>query len=282
MRARELVIAGRIIRDMWQNVRSWWETDIFLLPGKVTYVAAPEGKIVRVPTRVLVEIPSYRIVALGDDAREVEHAGIGKSSVIQPFSARTLYDEQASKVFLRSLFQLVQSSHVSLKPHIIFSTPFDTTPFMQELWQSVLAASGAREITNVHPLLALARGVEIPFQQSHGYALAHIEEDGMSVGVVAFGHVQYEQRVRWDGFPGWEEAQKQFAVLWQKLLALVPPDFSFVLNEEGCICAAEGTPADSSALWSQAVRTPVSFVPLSVLVQGLRWWRKESMRQEYE
>lgn len=251
-------------------VRRWWNSEIFLVPTQdFTYVSAGEQKILKIPTKVLVEIPSYRVVAFGEDARQVEHAGMGKSSVIQPFSSEEIFDEVAAQQFLRSVFQLTLGSRFFVKPRVVLSSSPSQTPFMQELWQSVLYAAGARQIVTVHPALAAAYGTGLPLQTPHGYVVGQVSGRQLSLHLVAFGHVQFEVVTKnFDQDSG--KIAEQLADLWKRLLALLPIEFLATVQQDGCVLVMDTNEPEASAWLSQAVGSPVIIVPRTAEVLGLQ------------
>lgn len=252
-------------------VWDWWQAGVYIVPtATTTYILSPDSKIFRVPTRVLVEIPSYNIIAFGEEAREVEHAGVGKSRVIQPFSSQEVFDEGAAKVFLRSIFRLALGSRYLLKPRVVMSLPSSVTPFMRELWWQVLAMVGARDIITVHPLLAIGYGVGLPLETEHGYVTGSIDAHGANLGLIAFGHVQHEVMQRWEKLPQSKaELGERLQQLWKELLDQVPVEFLAVLQQEGLVVAVDDDNSEWAKLFSQQLKAPVVLVPRTVEVMGL-------------
>ncbi|MCD8484825.1 rod shape-determining protein [Candidatus Woesebacteria bacterium] len=260
---------------MFQNVWQWWQSDVFVVPtATITYVTGSEGAVYRVPTRILVEMPSYKIVAFGDDAREVEHAGLGESKVIKPFGALEVFDEVGSVVFLRSLFRLVLGSRFILKPHVVVSLSDEVSPFMQEVWQQVAYSAGARQVTSVHPLLAVAAGAGLPHHTAHGYAVGIVDSAGIAFGLVAFGHVQYSTWLDWESIPEGDELTEQIQEQWQRFLSTIPVEFMTTITSEGCVLAWEEAPVNAAHILSPALETPMVVVPRTVEVLGLRSLRE--------
>lgn len=236
----------------------------------LTYITGAEGTIYKVPSRVLVEIPSYRIVAFGDDAREVEHAGLGESKVVRPYSSLEIFDETGSVVFLRSLFRLVLGTRFLLKPHVTVSLSDEVSPFMQEMWQHVAYGAGARQVSFVHPLLAVAAGAGLPYRDAHGYAVGIIDSAGVTFGLVAFGHVQYTVWHAWGEIPEGNALIEALQAQWQNFLSTIPVEFMATVTAEGCIVAWDEAPAEAAQVLSPHLETPVVVVPRTAEVLGLR------------
>lgn len=261
-----------IIRDMVRTLRRWWRSQVYILPdGDVTYVAGESGSLVRIPSRILVEVPSYRVVAFGHDAREVEHAGFGQSQVIWPYTSREILDDTGAEVLIRALMSSTLGSRFLLKPQVIVAIPSDLTPFMSELWQHVVYAGGARSVVTIDPLLAVAQGAGVPGESSHGYAVAVVDQQSIRLGIVAFHHVQFphvHSLLRHDGrVQDWQEV---FAQVWNEWLPTIPLEYATTLQQEGCLVAAEETNTKLAQSVSRAMGSPVVFVPRSMAIVGMR------------
>jgi len=253
------------------SARPLWQNEVWLtVTSRQTFISAPNEKIFVLPTRVLVELPSYKIVAYGHEARPVEHAGVKQARVIYPISAFEIFDEQASVVYLRAVMQMVLGKSFLLKPKIYYSQPTNVTPFMKELWQLVLYQAGAREVRAVNPLLATAVGAGLPVADSHGYGVVWWDDDQLLIGLVAFGHVQYEM-----SFPGIDEQPRDdlaatFAAAWSKFLASLPGEFRNTVASDGVVLTIDNEDPVLPGILSQAAETPVVVVPRTVEVLGMK------------
>lgn len=240
----------------------------------LTYVTGPDGQVIRMPTRILVEIPSYKILAIGHEAREVEHAGVGESRVIQPFTSTEILDEQATQIFLKSLFQAVLGARFLMKPHVGISLNPEVSPFMLELWHQSVLNAGARDIVRVHPALAIATGVGLPVKDSHGFAIGLVDAELVQFGLVAFGHVQQVRTVPWshNERKAVLDDPKAFGAYlldhWRAFLASLPVDFVSLVQEEGCVLAWDEPPPAAEKTLSQMLQVPVVIVPRTVEVLG--------------
>lgn len=257
---------------MVHTFRSWWRSQVYVVPdGDVTYVAGESGSIVRIPSRILVEVPSYRVVAFGHDAREVEHAGFGQSSVIWPYTSREVLDDTGAEVLIRALMSSTLGTRFLLKPQVIMASPSDLTPFMTELWQNVLYAAGARSVVTIDPILAVARGAGVPIESPHGYAVATVDQHTIRLAIVAFDHVQFplvHTLSLADGVP--QEWSEVFPNMWKRWLQSIPLEYATTLHQEGCLIAAEDTHTKLAQRLSRAIESPVVFVPRSIAIVGMR------------
>jgi hypothetical protein len=260
-----------------EKLRRLLLSDIFLSFSGNTAYAAAQGQVFAVPARLLVELPGYRIVALGEEAREVEHAGLGRSKVITPCDETEVFDERGVEVFLRGLFRIVLGTGFLLKPRVWLSLPTRATPFMKEVWTSALLGAGAREVYLAHPLLAVAAGAGLPYQSSHGYAVGEVEEGGVSFGLVAFGHVQQEV---WRPFPPGsanDEAARfaTFRQAWEELLGQISPEFLGSLLREGGALAVPDDSVEWARAYAQELGVPAVLIDRAAKIAGLRHLAKE-------
>jgi hypothetical protein len=253
------------------SARSLWRNEIVLaVTNRQTSISAPHEKIYVLPTRVLVELPSYKIVAFGHDARPVEHAGLKHAKVIYPASAYEIFDEEATEVFLRAVMQMVLGKSFLLRPKVYLSQPGNVTPFMQELWQSVLYKAGAREVNTIHPLLATAVGAGLPVSQPHGYAVGWWQDDSLVFGLLAFGHVQFEKS--WSS-PVEQERDSQaafFSQAWKEFLTEIPNEFRTTVAAEGVLVLIDNDDPLLAPTMTKAAKTPVIIVPPSTEILGMK------------
>ncbi len=274
-------------------LQSLWRNEVMLsVTQELTYASVPEEKVFAIPTRVLVELPSYHIIAFGHEARPVEHAGVKNAKVIQPCNSQEIFDQTATTVFLRAILQMLLGRAFLLKPKVYISQQSTVTPFMQELWQVCLFQAGAREVTAVHPLLATAAGAGLPVSDSHGYAVAWCADGRLVFGLLAFGHVQYEEEFpfsvsaeKTSGKPTQEIRQerestreliqeREFADAWAAFLARLPAEFRATIAQEGVVVNTAEAEPSLAVRWSKAAATPVVIVPPQTEVLGLQRWAR--------
>lgn len=241
-----------------------------------TYASVPgeDEKVFVLPTRVLVELPNYHIIAFGHEARPVEHAGVKNAKVISPCTSREIFDQTATTVFLRAVMQMLLGRAFLLKPKVYLSQTSQVTPFMQELWQVCLFQAGAREVTVVHPLLATAAGAGLPVADSHGYAVGWWGEGRLLLGLLAFGHVQFQQEFELNMTGNMNERSKKFRECWLEFLQNLPSEFRTTLAQEGMLLNADGLEPTLPAQLSRISEVPVVVVPRTTEVLGLQKWAR--------
>lgn len=261
---------------MLKKMSKLFASDIFLSFSGQTAYAAAEGKIFAIPARLLVELPKYHIIAFGDDAREVEHAGLGRSAVVLPLRDCEILDEQGAEVFLRHLFRVILGPGFLLKPRVWVALPSRVTPFMREVWSSCLYRAGAREVVFVHPFLSVAASTGLPLQSAHGYAVGNFSDEGVALGLVAFGHVQHEEWVPF--YQSQKEADRLLMLrqAWSRLLANIPPEFLGSLQQEGLLLGVADDTVEWAKKCTKAIAAPVTVVDRVAEVAGLRQIAQEA------
>lgn len=253
--------------------KSWWRNEVFIvITQDKTYITAPHEKLFILPTRVLVELPNYKIVAFGHDARPVEYAGVKQAKVIYPCNSYQIQDEEASVVLMRAVMQMVLGNAYFLKPKVFITQPDHTTPFMQELQQLVLLKAGAREVQTVNPLLAIGVGAGLPVEDGHGYAVGWWEDNYLVFGLLAFGNVQYEQKfqVQLRDDADREQRANFFRLCWSQFLGNLPGEFKATLGREGTLVSIDDDDPQLATTFSQAIGQPVQILPRNVEILGLR------------
>lgn len=253
--------------------RSWWDTAVFLAPqADRVYLTSRVGRVLQIPSRILVASPSYRVIAYGAQARQVEYAGVEESKILSPFSERSITDEVGARLLLRALMWEVLGTRYLLKPVIHVALPPSITPFMRELWQRALYSSGARRVQAWHPALAAAAAAGLPYDTAQGFAVGWATNEEVVICLLAFGQVQKEVRSvrRWKSAVG-NPKPEEVGTLWQEFLRSVPAEFVPGLQSTGLLLVTEDSPAPGQTRqWAKAAQAPVTFFPWSNIPLGLR------------
>lgn len=245
--------------------------DVFLLIGNEhTYVAATHGRVFRCATRVLLNKKNNDVIAFGDDARTVEHAGMAQTRVVVPFDAIEIFDEAAATAYLRSLFRLVLGSGFLLKPRVWMAVSSHVTPFMRELLQSVAVQAGARELILVHNLLAASVGEGLDVFGPHGYAVGSLAGGYLELGLVSFGHVQVAMPSTIVSLAPAKPDKQEWSARWSEFLQKVPPEFAPSLMTEGLLLSVSNPQTEFAGELTQFLQVPVILSDRPALITGLR------------
>lgn len=271
IRARLLLISGMIIEEMLTSVRSWWDTAVYLVPCEEhVYLTSRVGQILQIPSRILVSDPDYRVIAYGVQAREVEYAGTQRTKVLSPFTPNTIVDEVGSRLLLRAMIWEALGSRFLLKPVVHVVLPPNTSSFMRELWQRALFSAGARQVHAWHPALAAAGAVQLPYHTPHGYVVGWSDESSIGLTLLAFGQVQKETIMARHWKKGQPIDPTEVQQLWQKFLTEIPVEFAQTVQTDGILWVTEESLRGQARAWSQALGSPVAFLPWANLPLGLR------------
>ncbi len=256
---------------MKEKFRRVLPADVFLLIGNEhTYVAATEGRVFRCSTRVLLNKKNSEVVAFGDDARTVEHAGLAQTQVQIPFTAQEILDEAAAAAFLRSLFRLVLGSGFLVKPRVWLAVSSHVSPFMQELFQSVAVQAGARELIIVQNLLAASVGEGLDVFGPHGYAVGSLAGGFLELGLVSFGHVQLVLPSKIVSLAPQPPSREEWQSHWSAFLSQVPPEFAPSLLSEGLVLSVGNPQTAFAQELTDFLGVPVILSDRPALITGLR------------
>lgn len=256
---------------MIDALKNWWDTAVYIVPhDDQVYLTSRRGRVLRIPARILVADPSYRVIAYGTQARQVEYAGVEHSKVLNPFTPDEVQDEVGARLLLRALIWEALGSRFVLKPTIHLTLPPTTTPFMRELWQRVLFGAGARQVQAWHPAVVAAAAADLPYVTPHGYAVGWEQSGKIVITLLAFGHVQQEviHPRRWREKEPLDPTE--VAQVWEDFLRQVPVEFVATLRADGLLWVTEEPPQGQIRTWARALGTPVTFLPWANLPLGLR------------
>jgi hypothetical protein len=256
---------------MLETLRSWWDTVVYVVPCQDhVYLTSKRGRVLQIPTRILVSDPDYRVIAYGAQAREVEYAGTQRTKILTPFEPHEVTDEVGARLLLRAMIWEALGSRFLLKPVVHVALPPQTAPFMRELWQRALFSAGARQVNAWHPALAAAAAAQLPYSTPHGYVVGWSDQQTIGLSLLAFGQVQEEviQPRRWR--KGSPVTPEEVQALWLRFLNEIPFEFAPTVRTDGVLWITEEPPRGQVRAWAQALGSPVTFLPWANVPLGLR------------
>lgn len=247
-----------------------WGANIFLACGDdMLYVTSANDKVFSVPPRLLVDRQTKRLLAFGEEARRVETAAFEQAEVVTVCRGTEILDEQAAVRFMQSLFQMTLRSFV-WKPSVALALPSETTPFMREIWELVLARAGARQVSCFHQALALGAGVGLDLNTSHAYAIGVVSSQQVTWSLVTFNQVQHERSVSLPQSRDLNAIRGALAQSWPLFLSDLPTELMPTVAQEGCLLATSWDEPDWIAQVSRELSSPVVRIDPSLAAVGLR------------
>ncbi|KKT74593.1 MAG: Cell shape determining protein, MreB/Mrl family [Microgenomates group bacterium GW2011_GWA2_44_7] len=131
----------------------------------VVYVAG-QGIVLNEPTVVAVTIDDQRVVAVGNEAKEMLGRTPGNITASRPLREGVVADYVVTEALLRYCIQRVAGRAMFLKPEVMICVPAGCTQVERRAVLDATLSAGARVAYLIDEPLAAAIGAKIPIAQA--------------------------------------------------------------------------------------------------------------------
>jgi len=151
--------------------------------------AESKGLIFNEPTMIAVEKSSKKVIAVGEQAEQMQ-GRIGKSvQVFSPVQAPKLIDEEMLKAFLRIVLARASEKVYFFSPTVLISLSGSYYPSMVEVLIKILTELGAGEILLVDQSLAAVIGSGVPVSDATGSFVLQLGANVVEATSLSLGKV---------------------------------------------------------------------------------------------
>lgn len=152
-----------------------------------------EGIVFVEPTVVAIDVNSYKVIAVGKEAKEM----IGKTpdNIVakRPLRNGVIADSRVTEALLRYFFDKALGKTRFFKPDVVISVPAGITTVEQRAVLKAAAAAGAKNITLLPEPLLAALGAELPIDTSSGNMIVNMGGGTSEIAVISLdGIVRYD------------------------------------------------------------------------------------------
>ncbi len=164
-------------------------TDIGIDLGSSNIVVwtAAKGVIIREPSMVAYDKQSDKVVAYGEEARQMVARTPGNVVAIRPLKAGTISDYSVTEKMLRHFIQLALGRRAFRKPYISVCIPSGVTEVERRAVEEATYQSGARDVTMVEETVAAAIGAGIDITKPVGNLIVDIGGGTTDIAVISIG-----------------------------------------------------------------------------------------------
>ena len=164
-------------------------TDIGIDMGTSDIVVWYKGKgvIIHEPTMVAYDKEEDKIVAFGEEARQLVARNQGSIVAIRPFKAGTVSDYSVTERLLRHYIQLSLGRYMFRKPNISLCIPSGVTEVERRAVEEAAYQAGARNVTIVPGTVAAAVGAGIDITKPVGSLVVDIGGGTTDIAVISLG-----------------------------------------------------------------------------------------------
>ncbi|MEE3420457.1 MAG: rod shape-determining protein [Lachnospiraceae bacterium] len=146
-----------------------------------------QGIVVREPSMVAYDKENDRVVAYGEEARQMVARTQGNLVAIRPMKAGVISDYNVTEKLLRYYIQLTLGRRAFRKPYISICIPTGVTEVEKRAVEEATYQSGARDVTMVPETVAAAIGAGIDVTKPVGSLIVDIGGGTTDIAVISIG-----------------------------------------------------------------------------------------------
>lgn len=157
---------------------------------------AGKGIVLNEPTVVAVSAEDSRVLAVGNEAKEMLGRTPGNITASRPLKDGVIADYEVTEAMLRYFIQKVSGRAWFFKPEVMICTPAGVTQVERRAVLEAALSAGARVAYLIEEPLAAAIGARIPIAAPSGNMIIDIGGGSAEAAVVSLGGVVVHKSVR--------------------------------------------------------------------------------------
>jgi len=163
--------------------------------NSLVYLAG-EGIVLNEPTVVAVSIDDNRVVAVGNEAKEMLGRTPGNIIASRPLKDGVIADYVVTEAMLRYFIDKVCGKSRFFKPEVMVCVPSGCTQVERRAVMDATLSAGARNVYLIEEPLAAAIGAKIPIAAASGNMIVDIGGGSTEAAVISLGGVVVHNSVR--------------------------------------------------------------------------------------
>ncbi len=157
---------------------------------------AGEGVVMNEPTVVAVTVEDNRVVAVGNEAKEMLGRTPGNIMATRPMRDGVIADYRITEALLSYFIDRVAGRNRFFKPEVMICVPSGVTQVERRAVLDATLSAGARVAYLIEEPLAAAIGAKIPIAQASGHMIVDIGGGSTEAAVVSLGGVVVHKSAR--------------------------------------------------------------------------------------
>lgn len=158
--------------------------------------SASQGIVLNEPTVVAVGVEDGRVVAVGNEAKEMLGRTPGNITASRPMRDGVIADYRVTEAMLRYFIQKVCGRFFLFKPEVMICVPAGVTQVERRAVLDATLSAGAKVAYLIDEPLAAAIGAKIPIAASSGSMIIDIGGGSAEAAVICLGGVVVHKSVR--------------------------------------------------------------------------------------
>ncbi len=157
---------------------------------------AGEGVVLNEPTVVAVTVDDNRVVAVGNEAKEMLGRTPGNITATRPMRDGVIADYVITQALLSYFIDRVAGRNRFFKPEVMICVPSGVTQVERRAVLDATLSAGAKVAYLIEEPLAAAIGAKIPIAQASGHMIVDIGGGSTEAAVVSLGGVVVHKSAR--------------------------------------------------------------------------------------
>ncbi len=154
------------------------------------------GVVLNEPTVVAVTLDDNRVVAVGNEAKEMLGRTPGNIMATRPMRDGVIADYRITEAMLRYFIDTVSGRNRFFKPEVMICIPTGVTQVERRAVLDATLSAGARVAYLIEEPLAAAIGAKIPIAQASGHMIVDIGGGSTEAAVISLGGVVVHKSAR--------------------------------------------------------------------------------------
>ncbi len=163
--------------------------------NSLVYLAG-KGIVLNEPTVVAVSVEDRRVLAVGNEAKEMLGRTPGNIMASKPMREGVIADYVITEAMLRYFIQKVCGRAFLFKPEVMICVPAGVTQVERRAVLDATLSAGAREAYLIDEPLAAAIGAKIPIAEASGNMIVDIGGGASEAAMISLGGVVIHRSVR--------------------------------------------------------------------------------------
>lgn len=158
------------------------------------------GLILSEPTVLVWGTEDHKLLAIGEDALEMEGKQPEYMEVVRPVRQGVVRDFEATRIFVAHVLKKVAKMFWLFGSQVLLPMPYGTNQVEQKALVDAVRAAGASKVLLVDGPLATALGAKISIAESFGNMVMNLGEGISESAVLALGGVVAAKSIRFGGY----------------------------------------------------------------------------------
>ena len=163
--------------------------------NSVVYLAG-SGIVLAEPTVVAVTVEDNRVVAVGNEAKEMLGRTPENIVASKPMRDGVIADYVVTEAMLRYFLQKVAGRNLIFNPDVMICVPAGCTQVERRAVEDATYAAGAREVYIIHEPFAAALGAGVPVGEASGNMIVDMGGGSSEAAVISLGGVVVAKGIR--------------------------------------------------------------------------------------